>query len=122
MEMSQPSLVTGDASKLQQIFLNLLLNAVDAMPEGGEIQIQLTATKKLAQVRIADTGRGIDPDILARIFDPFFTTKEAGRGHGLGLMVTKNILRDHGGRIEASSHLGRGTEFRIELPLAPPGS
>jgi signal transduction histidine kinase len=118
MEMQQPSHVLGDASKLQQIFLNLLLNAVDAMPEGGEIEIHLAAREKVAQVRIADTGRGIDPDVLDRIFDPFFTTKEAGRGHGLGLMVTKNILRDHCGRIEAANRAGRGTEFRIELPLS----
>jgi signal transduction histidine kinase len=110
--------VEGDASKLQQIFLNLFLNAVDAMPDGGELHISLGQRGDTAEIRVADTGRGIEPEILSRIFEPFFTTKEAGRGHGLGLMVTKTILRDHGGRIEASSRIGEGTEFRIELPLA----
>jgi signal transduction histidine kinase len=118
IEAPEPAHVNGDAGKLQQIFLNLFLNAVDAMPGGGELRLALHARDKSVRVQVADTGRGIEPDVVARIFDPFFTTKEAGRGHGLGLMVTKNILRDHGGRIEVSSRLGEGTQFRLELPAA----
>jgi len=116
LDAERAALVDGDARKLQQVFLNLFLNAVDAMPDGGELRIHLGRQEKNVCVRIADTGRGIDPEVVSRVFDPFFTTKEAGRGHGLGLMVTKNILRDHGGRIQVSSELGKGTEFRIELP------
>jgi signal transduction histidine kinase len=118
LQIPQAAFVMGDAGKLQQIFLNLFLNAVDAMPEGGELQIGLETLGDTVHVRVADTGRGIAPEVLGRIFDAFFTTKEAGRGHGLGLMVSKNILRDHGGRIEASSRVGTGTEFCIELPAA----
>jgi signal transduction histidine kinase len=116
LDAADAAYVRGDAGKLQQVFLNLFLNAVDAMPGGGELHLALQARDKSVRVHIADTGRGIELELLPRIFDPFFTTKESGRGHGLGLMVSKNILRDHGGRIEVSSRVGEGTQFRIELP------
>ena len=111
--------VVGDAERLQQLFLNLFLNAADAMPRGGELRVRLGAENGCVSIRIADTGQGIEEDALARIFEPFYTTKSAGEGNGLGLMVAKGIVGDHGGAIEVSSVLGEGTEFRVELPAAP---
>jgi len=108
----------GNRDKLQQLFINLILNAVDAMPSGGKLTVQVKRRSELAEVRIADTGEGIPEDQLQRIFDPFFTTKEAGRGNGLGLMVSKGIVRDHGGSIRVGSKLGKGTEFTIQFPLS----
>jgi signal transduction histidine kinase len=111
--------VMGDPERLQQLFLNLFLNAVDAMPDGGRLAVTLEpGPDGSAQVRVADTGTGIRPDDLDRIFDPFFTTKPAGEGSGLGLMVCKGIVGDHGGTIEVTSEHDVGTEFRIQLPLA----
>jgi signal transduction histidine kinase len=111
--------VMGDPERLQQLFLNLLLNAADAMPEGGRLQVALEAgPDRTALVRIADTGTGIRPEDLEKVFDPFFTTKPAGEGNGLGLMVCKGIVGDHGGSIDVTSEPGMGTEFRVLLPLA----
>jgi signal transduction histidine kinase len=111
-----PSLV-GQPERLQQLFLNLFLNAADAMPDGGELRVSLRpASDGAIEVLVADTGCGIDAANLPRIFDPFFTTKPAGEGNGLGLMVVKGIVSDHGGSISASSAPGEGTEFRIVLP------
>jgi signal transduction histidine kinase len=110
--------VVGDAERLQQLFLNLFLNAADAMAEGGRLRISLCEDDGQAQIRVADTGSGIRAQDLPQIFDPFFTTKPAGEGNGLGLMVCKGIVADHGGVIEAESEVGQGTEFRIRIPLA----
>jgi signal transduction histidine kinase len=111
--------VTGDAERLQQLFLNLFLNAVDAMPGGGTLTVSaLTPAPDEVEVRVADTGRGIAPADLPRIFDPFFTSKPAGEGNGLGLAVAQGIATEHGGRLEVESQLGKGTEFRLLLPLA----
>ncbi len=109
--------VFGDEEKLQQLFLNLLLNAVDAMPEGGnlEIRAQRLSGDKL-EVLISDDGHGMPPNVLARVFEPFYTTKPSGQGTGLGLVVAHGIVRDHGGTIEATSEVERGTQFRIVLP------
>jgi len=113
--------VLGDAEKLQQLFLNLALNAADAMQNGGGIlRISLhpldDATVELV---FADSGPGIAPGEIAQIFDPFFTTKPAGQGSGLGLVVAEGIVRDHGGQIEAESPAAGGATFRIHLPTAP---
>jgi signal transduction histidine kinase len=113
--------VLGDPERLQQLFLNLFLNAVDAMPKGGKLRITLGAPDGQIEVRVADEGAGIAPRDLARIFDPFFTSKEAGTGNGLGLMVAKGIVTDHGGDIEVTSTEGHGTEFIIRFP-APDGA
>ncbi len=110
--------LVGDPDRLQQLFLNLVLNAVDAMPSGGDL---LVSAERVGADRIvvvfADTGQGLPPKMLERIFDPFFTTKPAGQGNGLGLMVAKAIVADHGGQIEVESEPGRGAKFRIDLPV-----
>jgi len=115
--------VTGDPERLQQLFLNLFLNAADVMPGGGELRVELGEKDGSVRVRVADTGVGISPSDLERIFEPFFTTKEAGHGNGLGLMVCKGIVADHGGTIDVSSEPGAGTEFTILLrPGGRPGA
>jgi signal transduction histidine kinase len=121
MDLQLAPAVLGDSERLQQLFLNLFLNAVDAMPRGGSLRLSLATTSAgNAQVRVADTGVGIAPADLPRIFEPFFTSKPAGEGNGLGLMVAHGIVKDHGGEICVESEVGRGTEFRIEFPSAAP--
>jgi signal transduction histidine kinase len=113
---SAPS-VLGDPERLQQLFLNLFMNAVDAMPDGGELRVALkTSADGEIEIAVADTGQGISERDLPRIFEPFFTSKEAGTGNGLGLMVAKGIVKDHGGSLKVKSKQGHGTEFRILLP------
>jgi signal transduction histidine kinase len=109
----------GDGEKLQQLFLNLFLNAADAMPDGGTLSVDLNRgdTGRL-RVRVADTGAGMTPDAVRRIFEPFYTSKPAGQGSGLGLTVAREIVHNHDGSIEVSSEVGQGTEFRIEFPAA----
>jgi signal transduction histidine kinase len=111
-------LINADADQLQQVFLNLLLNARDAMPEGGEIKVSTRYDARAAEVtiEIADTGAGIAPEHLAHVFDPFFTTKPAGHGTGLGLAVCYGIITAHGGRIEIAPNDSRGTRVRVVLP------
>ena len=109
--------VLGDPERLQQLFLNLFMNAVDAMPEGGELRIALkTAADGGIEIAVADNGQGIPERDLPRIFEPFFTSKEASTGNGLGLMVAKGIVKDHGGSLMVTSEEGQGTEFQILLP------
>lgn len=111
--------VIGDPERLQQLFLNLFLNAADAMPDGGELRVTLEKDDGDVVIRVADTGAGIAEADLEHVFDPFFTTKPAGEGNGLGLMVCRGIVGDHGGEIVVTSRLGEGSEFRIRLPVAP---
>jgi PAS domain S-box-containing protein len=113
-----PPIVQGIEYKLQQVFLNLFLNARDAMPKGGWLTIVTRGGDPTATVEVADTGSGIPPDHLSRIYDPFFTTKEIGRGTGLGLSITYGILQEHGGTINCESNVGQGTRFTLTLPLA----
>jgi len=108
--------ITADPEKLQQVFLNLLINAVDAMPEGGTLSIAVAREEDFAVVRIADTGTGIPSDQIENIFEPFYTTKPAGRGNGLGLVVVKGIMDEHSGSIEVHSEDGAGTEFTVRFP------
>ncbi len=110
--------VKGNAGKLQQVFLNLFLNARDAMDAGGTLAVHAWTEGGFARVEVADNGQGIALEHLERIYDPFFTTKAARKGTGLGLSVTYGIVREHGGSIEVESRLGAGTRFRVELPLA----
>ena len=115
LDSSLPS-ITGNAGKLQQVFLNLFLNARDAMEPGGVLTIESGNDSSFVRVDVADTGHGIAPEHLARIYDPFFTTKAARKGTGLGLSVSYGIIQEHGGTIEVTSRTGGGTRFRLELP------
>ena len=110
-------------SQLNQVFLNLLVNAAQAMPENahGTITVRTRCDASAILIEIADTGSGIAPDVLPRIFDPFFTTKPVGKGTGLGLSLSYGIVQRHGGRIEVDSVLGQGTTFRVVLPIQRPG-
>ena len=103
-------------------FINIILNALDAMPQGGALGIRLDQEDGSAVVRIADTGTGIRPELLSRIFDPFFTTKGVGKGTGLGLSISYAIIKEHDGRIEVQSEVGRGSTFTITLPIGRDGS
>ncbi len=106
-----------DPDKLQQVMLNLFLNARDAMPDGGKISISLKAVNNSIELVFADTGCGIDDDMKDKIFDPFFTTKSPSRGTGLGLSICYSIIKDHGGSIKIDSEKGKGTKFIIKLPI-----
>ena len=100
------------------MFLNLLLNAADAVGDAGTIRGASAVVGARARVDVADDGSGIAPEQLARVFDPFFTTKPVGKGTGLGLAISYEIVQRHGGEIEVRSELGRGTVFSVWLPLA----
>jgi two-component system NtrC family sensor kinase len=118
-ELSSASpVVQGIEHKLQQVFLNLFLNARDAMPKGGWLTIVTRHERGVAVVEIADTGSGIPAEQLSRIYDPFFTTKAIGKGTGLGLSITYGIVQEHGGTISCESQIGQGTRFLLQLPLA----
>ncbi len=108
--------ISGNSDKLQQVFLNLFLNAKDAMPEGGRLRIITRAVNSHIEIEVSDTGIGIAPENLHRIYDPFFTTKGSGRGTGLGLAVSYGIIHEHAGKIDVESTPGMGTRFRLELP------
>ena len=118
--------VVGDRSALGQVLLNLVLNAAQALPEGraDRNEVTLRTFVDLAEgrvnVEVRDTGAGIPPQVLPHIFDPFYTTKPIGEGTGLGLAVSCRIVADHGGRIDVDSEVGRGSVFRVVLPVAPP--
>jgi PAS domain S-box-containing protein len=109
--------IVANRDRLEQVFLNLIVNAIDAMPRGGTLTVHLTQpSSELIEIRIADTGIGIEPDVLDQIFEPFYTTKERGKGTGLGLLVSQRIIHDHGGKISATSEFGVGTQISILLP------
>ena len=120
-EQNSPQ-VTGDPHQLMQVFLNLVLNAEQAIREArdkGTLRIRLGKTDKNVSVIFQDDGPGIAPDILPNIFDPFYTTKRPGRGTGLGLSICKAVLKEHNGNIEASSAPGGGAVFTVTLPITP---
>jgi len=110
--------VDGDVNQLQQVLLNLSLNACEAMPGGGTLLVSTSAEDGNVQVKVTDTGCGIKKEHLGEIFDPFFSTKPVGKGTGLGLSVSYGIVRQHGGELEVESEEGNGTTFRIVLPAA----
>jgi len=115
--------VMGDISRLEEVFLNLLINAVDAMEGQGKITItSRLSSSGMVKVTISDTGKGIDKSYLPHIFEPFFTTKEPGQGTGLGLSITYGIVQKHGGMIDVQSEPGRGTTFTVTLPASSNGS
>ncbi len=114
---SRLPLITADPMQLKQVFMNLLLNAVDAMPDGGPLLIKtwFDAAAHAVRVEISDTGRGIDSAVMDKIFQPFFTTKP--KGTGLGLAISKRLIEDHGGRIGVAQNAGGGATFKIGLPV-----
>ena len=109
--------IQANANELQQVFLNLIHNAYQAMPQGGKLRITTRAVGDKVQAIFADTGVGIPPENLKHIFDPFFTTKEVGKGTGLGLSLSYGIIESHGGKIEVDSQVGVGTTFVVTLPV-----
>jgi PAS domain S-box-containing protein len=128
--------VTVDPGQIEQVLMNLVVNARDAMPQGGRLTIETQAVRELgephaphadvapgeyAQLTVSDTGEGMTAEMQLRIFDPFYTTKEAGKGTGLGLAVVHGIVKQNGGHIEVQSQLGEGTAFRVLLPAAQAG-
>jgi PAS domain S-box-containing protein len=108
--------IKGNPGKLQQVFLNLFINARDAMESGGTLAIRSSADDNLVRITVADSGAGIAAENLPRIFDPFFTTKAARKGTGLGLSVSYGIVREHSGDIEVQSEVGAGTRFHLSFP------
>jgi signal transduction histidine kinase len=116
--VAPPPVVAGLEHKLQQVLLNLFLNARDAMPRGGWLSIATRVDGDRAIIEIGDTGSGIPSEHLSRIYDPFFTTKSIGQGTGLGLSITYGIVREHEGTLGVESVVGQGTRFTVSLPLA----
>ena len=117
-DYGQVPVVQCHPGQINQVVMNMLVNASQAMPEeGGAVRVATAVVGGELEITIADNGKGIPPEILPRIFDPFFTTKDVGKGTGLGLSISHGIIQDHRGRIEGASEPGRGTEFRIYLPL-----
>jgi len=120
-DLAADRLIMGFEYKLQQVFLNLFLNARDAMPKGGWLSVSTRATGDTITVEVGDTGSGIPTEHIARIYDPFFTTKADGAGTGLGLSVTYGIVQEHGGTLMCESAVGQGTRFILALPVTKTG-
>ncbi len=110
--------INGNSDSLKQVFVNLFLNAIQAMPEGGSLAVVVSHDKGFVSVQVTDTGVGIPQDVMDRIFDPFYTTKPVGIGTGLGLSIVYGIVKKHGGHIEVQSEQGKGTTFTVFLPAA----
>src|SRR5205814_7044884 len=112
--------VAGDPNQLQQVFLNLFTNAIDAMPRGGEIRVQARAEgdpPRMVCCEVSDTGMGIEPELLPHVFDAFITSKAPGEGTGLGLAVARDTVTRHGGTLSVQSTPGQGGSFTLRLPL-----
>ncbi|MFH1450019.1 MAG: ATP-binding protein [bacterium] len=107
--------VLGESSQLRQVFMNIVINAVQAMPQGGQLRVSLSQEERFLSLKISDTGGGIPEGNLSKIFEPFYTTKE--KGTGLGLSICKRIIREHQGEIKVTSEVNQGTTFEIQLPL-----
>lgn len=116
LNLSPVKHIWGQSERLQQVFINIILNAIDAMPKGGALRIDVQQLETEVLIKIADTGTGIKPQHLPHIFDPFFTTKGVGKGTGLGLSISYAIIKEHEGRITVESEIGKGTRFSIYIP------
>jgi PAS domain S-box-containing protein len=116
MNLAPVKLIWAQGERLQQVFINIILNAIDAMPKGGTLRIQADQEGQEVVIKIADTGTGIQPQHLLHIFDPFFTTKGIGKGTGLGLSISYAIIKEHEGHISVNSEVGKGTCFTITVP------
>ncbi|MDD5285170.1 MAG: response regulator, partial [Desulfuromonadaceae bacterium] len=127
---AEPLTIMGDCTQIEQVLMNLAVNARDAMPRGGTLTLateRVKLTEELpgtslkpglyAEITVSDTGCGINEDVRRRIFEPFFTTKEVGKGTGLGLSIVYGIIKQHGGEVTVQSEVGKGTSFKIYLPL-----
>jgi signal transduction histidine kinase len=117
-------MMAGSSDRLQQLFLNLINNSMDAMSDGGEIQIRTTVEGKPGKAQrivadFIDSGSGMTPEVMNHIFDPLYTTKDRGHGTGLGLVIVKQIVSEFGGTVEVKSELGKGTRFRLTFPAIP---
>jgi signal transduction histidine kinase len=109
--------ITADSGQLTQVLVNLVVNAIQAMPQGGRLTVRTLAGKGYASLIVEDTGVGMSEEVTKKIFTPFFTTKEVDQGTGLGLSVVHGIVTSHGGFIKVDSRPGRGTRFEVKLPL-----
>jgi PAS domain S-box-containing protein len=116
IETPMPS-VLADRDQLVQVLINLVMNGIHAMPEGGRLRMSLTREDSHVLLGVSDTGHGMPEEIRSKVFEPFFTTKDFGKGTGLGLTVVKGIIEEHGGTITVESVLNEGTTFWIRLPL-----
>lgn len=116
----QPELpaITADAAQMNQVLVNLVVNALQAMPEGGKLTIQTRASDSDVFLIVQDTGEGMSEEVLKRVFVPFFTTKDVGEGTGLGLSMVHGIVTSHGGKIKIESKAGCGARFEIQLPMS----
>jgi signal transduction histidine kinase len=117
-----PTMATYDAQQMQQVLVNLIQNAVQAMPEGGRLAVRLRKDDGTATIEVEDSGIGIPPENLSRIFDPFFTTKPEGQGTGMGLSTSYGIIARHGGVIDVKSTMGAGSTFTVRIPVQPPSA
>ncbi len=109
--------ITADPSQIHQVLVNLVVNAVQAMPAGGTLTITTRSAGESVVLAVEDTGVGMDSDVLKQIFVPFFTTQEVGQGTGLGLSVVHGIVASHGGAIHVESQVGKGSRFEVTLPI-----
>jgi len=112
--------VTADPAQMTQVFVNIAVNAIQAMPNGGKLTIRTDSSEKFVSLIVEDTGIGMEEGIIKQIFLPFFSTKDVGEGTGLGLPVVHGIVTSHGGSVNVTSEVGRGTKFEIQLPIAEP--
>jgi signal transduction histidine kinase len=109
--------VLVDVNQIEQVFLNIINNSMDVMPDGGILTVKSYLAGRYVAVSISDNGKGIRAEILPRIFNPFFTTKDKVSGAGLGLSVSLGIIERHGGKIDVESSVGEGTKFTVRLPI-----
>lgn len=117
LDLKQLPPIMGVPGQIQQVFMNLLINACQAIVNQGEVTIESHLEGEHVVISVRDTGPGIEPEVLPRIFEPYFSTKSAAEGTGLGLPITKRIVEGHGGRLDVASTVGAGTTFTVVLPL-----